>query len=154
MCEFCVPSSFCDFSRSLGSSSYFLKETKRIPLDRARESSSWGRSRSRSKTSPLISFPITRLPTTLQQHLTLDTKYLLSESLPHPFNKHWRPYSNKPRHHGCESCGRARASWVRKALKESRRTLCLVTHYFANAYDSIVDDSFDDDYDDYEMICE
>jgi hypothetical protein len=33
----------------------------------------------------------------------------------------------------------------KKALKESR---------FANAYDSIVDDSFDDDYDDYEMICE
>jgi len=139
MCEFCVLS-ICAGK----SSKYFLKDTKKLPLDRARESSSWGRSR--------FSFPITRLPSTLQEHVTLHNKDLLFESLPHPFNKNWRPYSNKPRHHGCESCGKERAIWVKKALKESRRSLrSEATRYFDDAYDRFVDDAFDDDD---EIICE
>ena len=87
------------------------------------------------------------------QRLTLIAKHSLFESLPHPFNKNWRPFSNKARHHGCESCGQERAIWVKKALKESRRSLLLETaDYLKDAQENVVDDvyfdyDFDDNYD-------
>jgi hypothetical protein len=91
------------------------RERKRLPINRSLESSAWERTDSPKTRCN----PIERIPLNFH-HLN---HFLLYSSLPHPWNKHWRPHSQKARHHGCSTCGHERAVWVRQALKKKRRSL-------------------------------